>query len=159
MGFALEAMKGAPFTEVRAAAESFHEFLQGYTLQDGDVLKQAQDLAFSIHLKLPNASPTWQVGSEIKEVLWQISNMVVGMEIVEDGMIKKSDALAYASDIVSKMPPPIPQQDLGKADQSPRSCTCHPDDSPPVPCAEKFAFSECIASDDDVPTRLVRPVA
>lgn len=31
------------------------------------------------------------------------------------------DALAYAGDIVGNMPPPIPQQDLGKADQSPQS--------------------------------------
>jgi hypothetical protein len=27
-----------------------------------------------------------------------------------------------------------------------RPCTCHPDDEPPVPCAEKFALSECKAS-------------
>lgn len=25
----------------------------------------------------------------------------------------------------------------------PRSCTCHPDDNPPVPCAEKYALTEC----------------
>lgn len=24
-----------------------------------------------------------------------------------------------------------------------RPCTCHPDDSPPVPCERKYAFSEC----------------
>lgn len=24
-----------------------------------------------------------------------------------------------------------------------RPCTCHPDDSPPNPCAEKYALSEC----------------
>jgi hypothetical protein len=24
-----------------------------------------------------------------------------------------------------------------------RICTCHPDDNPPVPCAEKYALSEC----------------
>jgi len=24
-----------------------------------------------------------------------------------------------------------------------RSCTCHPDDNPPIPCARKFAYSEC----------------
>jgi hypothetical protein len=24
-----------------------------------------------------------------------------------------------------------------------RTCTCHPDDNPPVPCAQKFAYSEC----------------
>lgn len=27
-----------------------------------------------------------------------------------------------------------------------RPCTCHPDDSPPSPCAEKFALSECRAT-------------
>lgn len=24
-----------------------------------------------------------------------------------------------------------------------RPCTCHPDDDPPVPCAEKYALTEC----------------
>ncbi len=24
-----------------------------------------------------------------------------------------------------------------------RSCTCHPDDSPPVPCARRYAINEC----------------
>lgn len=24
-----------------------------------------------------------------------------------------------------------------------RGCTCHPDDNPPVPCAERYALSEC----------------
>lgn len=27
-----------------------------------------------------------------------------------------------------------------------RSCTCHPDDNPPVPCPQKFALSECRAA-------------
>lgn len=25
----------------------------------------------------------------------------------------------------------------------PKPCTCHPDDNPPVPCAQKYALSEC----------------
>ncbi len=29
-----------------------------------------------------------------------------------------------------------------------RSCTCHPDDSPPVPCARKFALTDCRAAYD-----------
>jgi hypothetical protein len=28
----------------------------------------------------------------------------------------------------------------------PRPCTCHPDDNPPVPCAQKYALSECRAA-------------
>lgn len=24
-----------------------------------------------------------------------------------------------------------------------RPCTCHPDDKPPVPCAHRYALSEC----------------
>ncbi len=28
-----------------------------------------------------------------------------------------------------------------------RPCTCHPDDNPPVPCAQKYALSECKAAD------------
>lgn len=27
-----------------------------------------------------------------------------------------------------------------------RTCTCHPDDSPPVPCAQKYALTECRAA-------------
>jgi hypothetical protein len=27
-----------------------------------------------------------------------------------------------------------------------RKCTCHPDDNPPVPCAKKYALSECRTS-------------
>jgi hypothetical protein len=27
-----------------------------------------------------------------------------------------------------------------------RSCTCHPDDNPPVPCAQMYALSECRAA-------------
>lgn len=32
------------------------------------------------------------------------------------------------------------------ANPDPRSCTCHPDDNPPVPCQRKFALSECRAA-------------
>ena len=28
--------------------------------------------------------------------------------------------------------------------EPPRMCTCHPDDNPPNPCAEKYAYSECV---------------
>lgn len=27
-----------------------------------------------------------------------------------------------------------------------RTCTCHPDDNPPVPCPRKYALNECIAA-------------
>ena len=27
-----------------------------------------------------------------------------------------------------------------------RPCTCHPEDNPPVPCARKYALSECLAA-------------
>ncbi len=29
----------------------------------------------------------------------------------------------------------------------PRSCTCHPDDEPPVPCPRKYALTHCRAAD------------
>lgn len=28
-----------------------------------------------------------------------------------------------------------------------RSCTCHPDDNPPVPCPRKFAYNECVTEE------------
>ncbi len=38
---------------------------------------------------------------------------------------------------------------LGGDDPIPaRACTCHPDDNPPVPCAQKYALSECRAAAD-----------
>jgi hypothetical protein len=30
-----------------------------------------------------------------------------------------------------------------------QSCTCHPDDNPPKPCAKKYAYSECVAASGD----------
>lgn len=27
-----------------------------------------------------------------------------------------------------------------------KPCTCHPDDNPPVPCAQKYAYSDCVVS-------------
>lgn len=30
--------------------------------------------------------------------------------------------------------------------REPRPCTCHPDDNPPVPCAQKYALNECRAT-------------
>ena len=30
------------------------------------------------------------------------------------------------------------------SDKMPRPCACHPDDNPPVPCPQKFAYSECM---------------
>ncbi len=32
-----------------------------------------------------------------------------------------------------------------EADEA-RACTCHPDDNPPQPCPQKFAYSECVAA-------------
>jgi hypothetical protein len=28
-----------------------------------------------------------------------------------------------------------------------RTCTCHPDDNPPVPCAQRYALSACLTAD------------
>ena len=33
-----------------------------------------------------------------------------------------------------------------QTDVGTRKCTCHPDDKPPTPCPEKYAFSECVAA-------------
>ena len=32
--------------------------------------------------------------------------------------------------------------DVGQAQET-RTCTCHPDDNPPVPCPRKFALRDC----------------
>jgi len=30
-------------------------------------------------------------------------------------------------------------------------CTCHPDDNPPRPCPQKYAYSECVAAAERAP--------
>lgn len=42
---------------------------------------------------------------------------------------------------------------------APRSCTCHPDDNPPVPCAEKYAYSECAAAPQEAEAQAIRDKA
>jgi hypothetical protein len=37
--------------------------------------------------------------------------------------------------------------DAEKTNTDPRGCTCHPDDSPPSPCARKYALRDCRISD------------
>ena len=40
---------------------------------------------------------------------------------------------------------------IGSADEGKntdaRTCTCHPDDNPPVPCARQYAYHECVAAE------------
>ena len=43
-------------------------------------------------------------------------------------------ASAYRGDALAAQP---------AAGDGPRPCTCHPDDSPPVPCARMYALHEC----------------
>lgn len=39
-----------------------------------------------------------------------------------------------------------------------RSCTCHPDDNPPVPCPQKYALTECRASQAPVGVTELNPI-
>lgn len=41
------------------------------------------------------------------------------------------------------MPLPDPPSAALRAESPP--CTCHPDDNPPVPCAKRYALSDCLA--------------
>ncbi len=38
------------------------------------------------------------------------------------------------------------KRELAMGKREPRPCTCHPDDNPPVPCAQKYALNECRAT-------------
>jgi len=42
----------------------------------------------------------------------------------------------------SNAPGQVPQPERQPVSE-PRPCTCHPDDNPPIPCAQKYALSEC----------------
>ena len=41
---------------------------------------------------------------------------------------------------------PAPAAPQAGPKREPRPCTCHPDDNPPVPCAQKYALNECRAT-------------
>ena len=44
--------------------------------------------------------------------------------------------------------------------ETPRPCTCHPDDDPPAPCPQKFAYHECMrAALADAQSRLLEAEA
>ena len=43
---------------------------------------------------------------------------------------------------------PLPAQ--GPVDVNVRSCTCHPDDNPPSPCAKQYATNECRDYDEEL---------
>jgi hypothetical protein len=64
--------------------------------------------------------------------------------LTPDGNVRERLVKALNRTEASALPVPAtgPQDDGGTS----RSCTCHPDDHPPVPCAEKYAYSECVAA-------------
>lgn len=41
---------------------------------------------------------------------------------------------------------PAPNEPQAEPKREPRPCTCHQDDNPPVPCAQKYALAECRAT-------------
>lgn len=51
------------------------------------------------------------------------------------GVFKGADVLRAAVEYLERAAPP--------AQPDSRTCTCHPDDNPPVPCPKKYALSEC----------------
>ena len=52
-------------------------------------------------------------------------------------------ARPYGTDTMSEMGIVPMCDEPGQPVTDPRPCTCHPDDNPPVPCAQKYALSEC----------------
>lgn len=46
--------------------------------------------------------------------------------------------------ILAALSAPVSQEPIA------RQCTCHPDDNPPKPCAEKYALSECLAASSPI---------
>ena len=52
----------------------------------------------------------------------------------------------YGTDTMSEMGiVPMCDEPERQPVSEPRSCTCHPDDNPPVPCAQQYALNECRA--------------
>ncbi|MCR4301922.1 MAG: hypothetical protein NUV51_09955, partial [Sulfuricaulis sp.] len=56
-------------------------------------------------------------------------------------------ARPYGTDTMSEMGiVPMCDEPERQPVSEPRPCTCHPDDNPPVPCAQKYALNECKAA-------------
>lgn len=62
--------------------------------------------------------------------------------------------------IRDRTPDPLDARVLGDAADAltrcaeQRPCTCHPDDNPPVPCAQKYALNECRAASEPTETEI-----
>ena len=135
-----------------------------------DGLAYAQRLAVAIWSRnYREVSPQWEVCEDLMGVLSQIDNMVSGMSAADnrDAAGVDSEEDAYVIERMGKMlaeiaiivngPEPagtkwsyhdLPAKVRALAAQpaagdGPRPCTCHPDDSPPVPCARMYALHEC----------------
>jgi hypothetical protein len=54
-------------------------------------------------------------------------------DLMSDGLFESAHATLRAA-----LAEPEPTQE--------RTCTCHPDDNPPVPCPRKYALAECRAA-------------
>jgi hypothetical protein len=82
------------------------------------------------------ASPIVAKDARLRAVAWSILGAI--------GEVSVDEGIAALQREASALPVPAtgPQDDGGTS----RSCTCHPDDHPPVPCAEKYAYSECVAA-------------
>jgi hypothetical protein len=146
MDYALAAMKGAPFTEIRAAAESFEGFLRGYTLQDAGLLKQAQNLAECLHKKHYSDVTQWRVADDLEGVISQIDNMTAGLFRT----LNVTTTGDGSHPMTLSTPPPLPHQDFGKSDQSPAPMWMTQDD---------VRLGKAWVGDDfeNAKTRIVRP--
>lgn len=78
----------------------------------------------------------------------------IGMEYDSDSEVCCQRSDTFIRELVHRLSPApetrtTPADPVSAGDAGERPCTCHPNDNPPVPCALKYAYSECVAADTD----------
>lgn len=92
----------------------------------------------------------WSAGQD-KQQAWEqrvwieSDDFAYDVRLYVNGNFESHDQrFAYAQEIARRLVPQAEPKREPVSDSRP--CTCHPDDSPPVPCARKYALSECRAA-------------
>jgi len=109
----------------------------------GDIESRVRSLYLHPAPAAPQAEPPRQAGQEIS--LGALMREQRQSRIVAGAF---PDGNPAAKAMIAQTPQAEPVSD-------PRPCTCHPDDNPPVPCAQQYALSECRAASEPTEARIV----
>lgn len=85
--------------------------------------------------------------ADAEPVAWMHDGfMSTDYERVQHDEMRNRSCGFKAKPIIPLYAHPVPAAPQAEPTREPRPCTCHPDDNPPVPCAQKYALNECRAT-------------